>query len=122
MALTKTSATHGEAFNFGPGADQNHSVLELVREMSLHWDSVRWEDVSSSRGGPRESGLLKLDCDKARHRLHWHAVLDFPTTVRMTAEWYRNFYSDASAAGNRAREQIADYTGLAREQGLEWAQ
>src|SRR3989338_3064309 len=64
MNLHKSSALHGEPFNFGPPAQQNHSVGELVKEMENHWDQVRWEDVSAQYGGPYESGLLKLNCDK----------------------------------------------------------
>jgi len=32
---------HGQPFNFGPPANQNHTVLELVQVMSRHWDKVR---------------------------------------------------------------------------------
>ena len=44
-----------------------------------------------------ESGLLKLNCDKALHILNWHAVLDFEETVALTADWYRAFYADPSS-------------------------
>ena len=54
--------------------------------MALYWEQVRWKDVSASAAGPFESGLLKLNCDKALHYLHWHAMMGFEDTVRMTAE------------------------------------
>jgi len=44
-ALAVREELHGEPFNFGPPAQQNHSVLELVQEMSKHWDQVRWDIV-----------------------------------------------------------------------------
>ena len=74
VVLSQQPEIHGEPFNFGPLAQQNHSVLELVRQMALHWDEVRWQDVSESGAGPYESGLLKLNCDKALHYLRWRAV------------------------------------------------
>ena len=74
MALKESAALHGQPFNFGPPAQQNHSVGELVTAMSKQWDQVRWEDVSAQYGGPYESGLLKLNCDKALHHLRWRAV------------------------------------------------
>ena len=77
VALYHRPELHGEPFNFGPQAQQNHSVLELVRQMALHWDQVRWQDVSQSVAGPYESGLLKLNCDKALHYLLWNAVMGF---------------------------------------------
>ena len=46
LALRANANLHGEPFNFGPPAEQNHSVGELVEAMSKHWDQVRWKDVS----------------------------------------------------------------------------
>lgn len=123
MALKESSTLHGEPFNFGPPAQQNHSVGELVAAMTEHWDQVRWEDSSSKHGGPYESGLLKLNCDKALHLLRWHAVWDFETTVRETALWYRHYYSKPlKSIADFTRVQIGDYTEAARMQGLPWAQ
>ena len=122
VALSERADLHGEPFNFGPQAQQNHSVLELVEQMALYWDQVRWQDVSGAVKGPYESGLLKLNCDKSLHHLRWHAVMNFSDTVRMTAEWYRAFYQNPGNIAAMTRSQIADYTTMARKQGLMWAQ
>lgn len=119
-ALELEERLHGQAFNFGPNAQQNHSVLDLVKEMAKYWDRVKWEDVSASAGGPYESGLLKLNCDKALHELGWWAVMGFSDTVRMTADWYRSHYSEAGRAV-LTHSQIAEYTEMARRAGLRWA-
>jgi CDP-glucose 4,6-dehydratase len=121
-ALVEHPELHGEPFNFGPKAQQNCSVLELVRQMARHWEQVRWKDVSDSVVGPYESGLLKLNCDKALHFLHWYAVMDFEETVRMTADWYRSFYQVKGEISATTDEQIARYTEIARSCGLAWAQ
>lgn len=122
VALSNCSELHGEPFNFGPQAQQNHSVLELVQKMALHWEQVRWLDVSGKVAGPYESGLLKLNCDKSLHYLHWHAVMDFNDTVRMTAEWYRAYYQQPEQIKAITETQIAAYTVIAKKHGLEWAQ
>ena len=122
IALSQRPELHGEPFNFGPQAQQNHSVLELVQQMSLHWDQVRWQDVSGSLAGPYESGLLKLNCDKSLHYLHWHAVMGFQDTVQMTAEWYRAYYQKPANIATTTNVQIATYTTIAKKQGLAWAQ
>ena len=88
----------------------------------MHWDQVRWEDVSQSAAGPYESGLLKLNCDKALHFLRWHAVMVFEDTVRMTAEWYRAYYQQPNQIADTTRSQIEAYTAFAKHQGLAWAQ
>jgi CDP-glucose 4,6-dehydratase len=121
IALSQQSELHGEPFNFGPQAQQNHSVLELVQQMALHWDQVRWQNVSESVAGPYESDLLKLNCDKSLHYLQWHAVMGFEDTVRMTAEWYRAYYQNPTQIAATTDDQIAAYTAIAKQHGLAWA-
>jgi len=122
VALCRQPELHGEPFNFGPPAQQNHSVLALVQQMAMHWDQVRWNDVSRASAGPYESGLLKLNCDKALHYLQWRAVMNFEDTVRMTAEWYREYYQNPIKIAAVTQLQIEAYTALARQQALPWAQ
>ena len=119
--LAQQPFLHGEPFNFGPLAQQNHSVLELVQEMALHWPEVRWRDVSDGFLGPYESNLLKLNCDKALHHLKWQAVMSFDDTVKMTADWYRSYYEKSASVHRVTSEQIDSYTQLAMKQGLSWA-
>ena len=78
--------------------------------------------MSRSIAGPYESGLLKLNCDKSLHYLHWHAVMGFEETVRMTAEWYRAYYRQPAQIANITRSQIEVYTSIAKQQKLEWAE
>ncbi len=122
IALAQQQELHGQPFNFGPQAQQNHSVLALVQQMALHWDQVRWQDVSGLTSGPYESGSLKLNCDKALHYLRWHAVMGFEDTVRMTSEWYRAYYQQPAQIAAMTDAQISSYMSIARMQGLGWAQ
>ena len=107
--LSQHQHLHGEAFNFGPQAQQNHSVLELVKQMSRSWSEVRWAECEPQPSQFYESGLLKLNCDKALHFLNWHAVLDFEETVALTADWYRSFYADPSSIQDVTDKQINGY-------------
>ena len=119
--LHKKKELHGEPFNFGPPAYQNYSVLQLVREMSKHWNKVLWEDISETGKQPYESGLLKLNCDKALHDLNWQAILNFHETVLLTSEWYRSYYDDPSKIKDTTFSQIKKYQELAFKKGLKWA-
>ena len=121
IELSRHPELHGESFNFGPQSERNHTVLSLVREMAIHWDKVRWQDASIDELGPYESGLLKLNCDKALHYLDWHAVMDFKTTVAMTAEWYRTFYQGAVDIRSKTDSQISEYMQIAAQRGMKWA-
>ena len=111
---------HGEPFNFGPPAQQNHTVLELVKTMSQGWEKVLWEDVSGSQDQPFESDLLKLNCDKALQHLHWRAILSFQETVRMTAEWYRSYYENPSTIRDVTFSQIEEYETIAQSKEMQW--
>ncbi len=121
QALSRNKELHGEAFNFGPHAQQNYSVLNLVSEMSNHWDQVKWNESPISTSKHTEAGLLKLNCDKALHVLDWQAVLDFKKTVHMTAEWYKMYYENPENIQMKTNEQISIYIQIAKDQGLQWA-
>lgn len=121
VALTKTGSIHGEPFNFGPSAKQNHSVIQLVEQMSHYWEQVRYRDVSDKEFGPYESGLLKLNCDKALHYLNWRSVMDFEDTVRMTSNWYSSYYSSPESISSVTSSQIDEYMRMAEKLQIEWS-
>ena len=89
--------------------------------MSEHWEQVQWNEVSDTGEQHNESGLLKLNCDKALHHLHWQTVLSFEETVRMTAEWYRSYYDNSFMIRDVTFSQIKEYEALAQNKGLRWA-
>ena len=113
---------HGEAYNFGPPAHQNHPVSELIDEMALYWDSVRWKDVSNSERHVHEAGLLKLNCDKALFDLKWQPTLQFKETVEMTVEWYKLYYQNPeSSMYENTLNQINKYSNLGKQRQQGWA-
>ena len=119
--LSSNRTLHGQAYNFGPLAHQNHSVGELIDEMASHWDSVCWSDISKSEQHLNEAGLLKLNCDKALFDLAWQPTLEFKETVQMTVEWYRQYYQNSDQSMYEfTMVQIEQYTDLARERNLSW--
>ena len=94
-----------------------------MEAISKHWPDVCLEDVSDSLNeAPYESGLLKLNCDKALHSLGWQATLSFTETVRMTAEWYRYYYDNPSLIREKTKAQICEYETFASQRGQTWAQ
>tara|TARA_Y100000590_G_scaffold470496_1_gene665724 strand:- start:747 stop:1829 length:1083 start_codon:yes stop_codon:yes gene_type:complete len=113
--LSRTSKLNGEPFNFGPPADQNFSVAELVDEMLLYWKEAEWLDKSSKNNDqPNEAGLLKLNCDKALHLLDWKATLNFEETAQWTTNWYLDYYKKNKKLNN-SLDQIKKYMQLASE-------
>ena len=112
---------NGEAYNFGPPANQNYSVRDLIDEMSKYWTSVDWKDISNEVAHLHEAGLLKLNCDKALHDLNWQPTLDFNETVKLTANWYRTYYeSTESIMYDFTISQINHYMELSSSRGTTW--
>lgn len=119
--LAEKRNQHGEAYNFGPPANQNHTVGELIDGMKEHWSSVQWSDISSHQH-LHEAGLLKLNCDKAFAELDWLPTLKFEETVRLTVEWYKAYYGKSLKSMHEfTLSQIAEYTKLAAARGMAWA-
>ena len=122
MALVDNENIHGEAYNFGPPAHQNHPVCELIDEMTKYWDHVRWNDISQSQVHLHEAGLLKLNCDKALYDLNWQPTLQFEDTVRMTVEWYKSYYQNTYQSMQKfTLDQIEEYIDFARIRNMPWA-
>ncbi|EGY25584.1 CDP-glucose 4,6-dehydratase [Desulfovibrio sp. A2] len=115
----------GEAYNFGPAADVNNNVAEVVDALAPYWPGFASEMDRAGQAGMKECTLLKLCCDKSLAYLGWQATLNFAETIRFTAEWYRAFYAPQGAA--RAdmyaftMNQIAEYSDKAAAKGLAWA-
>jgi CDP-glucose 4,6-dehydratase len=121
--LTENAGLNGEAFNFGPPSNQNHTVEELIEEMGLHWDNITWKDVSQREDHVHEANLLKLCCDKALHSLQWAPVLNFQETVKFTVNWYRHFYENqGSDIYSLTTKQIQEYLAIAEKKGRKWTQ
>ena len=112
----------GEAFNFGPRAEQNRTVTDLLSSMADYWtSSIPDKPYLVTDNIPfKEAGLLKLNCDKALSFLKWDATLDYNQTVRMTAEWYSQYNSDSRDLLLLTNHQISSYEDIAKERKSIW--
>lgn len=119
-ALAESPKLHGEAFNFGPRAEQNRTVLELIEEMAAQW-KPEGEAVRILERKPfHEAGLLKLNCDKALFHLRWEANLEYRDCIRFIADWYSRFYRGETDMYALTLEQIRDYEAMAAKRGRVW--
>ena len=90
--LNTLNEINGESFNFGPLSSSNYRVIDVVKALSRNWENAKWE-LSIKKNNFNESKLLKLNCDKALSLLRWEPTLDFETTMRLTGDWYYDFYN-----------------------------
>ncbi|MDO8455095.1 MAG: CDP-glucose 4,6-dehydratase [Sulfurimonas sp.] len=123
-ALYGDDSLHGEAFNFGPRAEQNHTVEELLVDLSKYWHFENIDEAFSVTDNIpfHEAGLLKLNCDKALFFMKWQANLEYKDTIRFTSEWYYDFYNSDKNILDKTLEQITEYENLAKEKELKWTE
>jgi CDP-glucose 4,6-dehydratase len=104
--LLAEKLSEGDSFaggwNFGPGAESEVTVREIVERLLKLWgNGARWE----VDGGPhvREAAYLKLDCHKARTRLNWTPHLNLALGLELTVNWYK-----AAVRGDNLRDVSLD--------------
>lgn len=120
--VTNEYKIHGEAFNFGPRAEQNHTVSDLLSDLGNLWGFQNSEQAFRITGNKpfHEAGLLKLNCDKALFHLKWEATLDYLETIGLVGKWYTSYY-DSSDMFALTLEQIGMYEGIAQSRNRVWS-
>lgn len=104
-----TDASFAGGWNFGPGAESEVTVREIVENLLTLWgDGARW--VADGGPHPREAAYLKLDCHKARTRLNWTPQLDLAQGLELAVDWYR-----ATKSGANLRDISLDQIDLVLE-------
>jgi len=124
QVLYENKSLHGEAFNFGPRAEQNHTVEQLLIDLSKYWDFKDVNDAYTVTGNIpfHEAGLLKLNCDKALFHFKWQANLEYKDTIKFTSEWYFDFYKTDKNIHDKTIKQITEYENMAKQKGLKWTE
>lgn len=114
---------HGHAFNFGPKAEQNHTVVNLLDDLGRCWGFNSGEDAYEVTANVpfHEAGLLKLNCDKALFHLKWESTLVYQETIQFVGNWYTAYYRDQADMYALTMEQIEAYTKIAIERARAWA-
>jgi len=114
MVLAKALWSQPEAFgcgwNFGPEAAAHITVLQLAEKLTSSWGQGSVEVNAPADSSMHETGVLALNCSKARNDLGWRPALAIDDTIRYTTDWYSGYYRNAASARSIAEAQIADYT------------
>jgi len=104
------------AWNFGPAAEGNRSVAEVLSCLTGEWPALRWQ--LSAAVHLHEAQLLYLDSTMARSRLNWMPVWDFNQALSATALWYKSWIEHNEVV---SRQQLADYVAAAQVQNVGWS-
>jgi CDP-glucose 4,6-dehydratase len=122
VQLNEKKNLHSQAFNFGPRADQNKSVIDLIIDISKGWDLPKNNIFNVDKNNIfNESKLLKLNCDKALFHLEWESNLEYKETVNFVSEWYWEYYqSNSKNILEKTISQIERYCELAIKRKRIW--
>jgi CDP-glucose 4,6-dehydratase len=104
-----------QAWNFGPDADGNCTVAEVLARLKLAWPVLNWRVTDHPQ--LHEAKLLYLDSAKARKRLGWRPVWSLDESLSSTANWYRAQIEHKSVI---SQHQLQTYVVAAKQAGLEW--
>ncbi|NRR32680.1 CDP-glucose 4,6-dehydratase [Oxalobacteraceae bacterium] len=105
--LYQHGAGFAEGFNFGPHDTDARPVEWIIERLCQSWGAgASWQLDSEPQ--PHEAHYLKLDCSKARSRLHWQPRWNLGQTIDQIVAWHQ---AHAAGADMRALTlaQIAHY-------------
>lgn len=120
--LQKNKIINGEAFNFGPDNEQHYTVQDLIKKLKESWVKSKKKQYINFRKNNTfyESKLLKLNCDKALYYLNWKPALNFNQTVKLTGDWYNNYYNKKINMYDFTLQQIINFEKIATNKNLKW--
>lgn len=95
------------AWNFGPDEKDCKDVKWIVTKLIKCWgSSTSVKEYSNS--DYHEANLLKLDCSKARERLHWEPQWDLENALQAIVDWNQSFMKEEVAL-DCCLQQILQY-------------
>ena len=103
------------AWNFGPNAEDNRRVIDILDALKLHWPEINYRVTAEPQ--PHEANLLYLDNSLAKSQLHWQPVWTLQETLKQTAHWYQ---AQAATGSVSSQQQLNQFVQHAREALLEW--
>lgn len=120
--LNRTREFHGAAFNFGPQTlIRSQTVEDVIKEMARRWEGLTYSASGQVGSGKFESGLLRLNCDKAAEFLNWRPVLTLSETMDFVASWYKDYIESPDVDTGCTSLQIDRYSELAGNRKLAWS-
>jgi CDP-glucose 4,6-dehydratase len=106
--LYTSGAKFAEAWNFGPHDRDARDVRFIADKLMNLWgDGASWG--LDDKQHPHEAKYLKLAIDKAIYQLGWQPTFDINETLKLTCEWYKEFYKFEGRAFEVTLEQIKLY-------------
>ena len=113
--LSEERREFAEAWNFGPRAEANRTVAEILDALQAHWPELKRERADGQQ--PHEAMLLNLNNQKANKQLDWQPVWTLDQALQTTADWYRSFHEQGVTTTGK---NLATYVSDAQSAGASW--
>lgn len=110
------SGCYEGAWNFGPEAEGEVSVCQLIAMLQRYMPNIQLSNDQTKT--PHEAGVLRLDHSKAESILCWQPVWTIEESIRMTAQWYVDFYSQKKV---NTLSDLSKYINDAKHKRVVWA-
>lgn len=107
--LTKEGFTFSEAWNFGPNDEDIRTVEWMVTEFFKKWGENVLFEIEKRGSQPKEALVLKLDCSKAKQRLHWRPVWNLSKALDKIVEWTRTYADGKEDLQEVSFKQITEF-------------
>lgn len=114
--LLEEDRAAADCWNFGPDVQDNRTVRDVLDGMAAEWPELSWR-VDDEGQHPPETGVLRLNSEKAKSSLGWRPVWTFGDALGKTVAWYQAHLTGEPAL---SRRQLNDYVACARTSGAAW--
>ena len=105
--FNKNSA-NAETFNIGPNLKSNVSVIQLIK-LIKKTGNFKNLNIKVKKNLKYESKILRLSNLKAAKKINYKTKLSLRETVKLTIEWYKNYFLNKNVIFKYTQKQIADY-------------
>ena len=86
--LVEEGPSFAEGWNFGPNDDDAKPVKWILDKLTNTWgERANWKLDGGDH--PHEAHYLKLDCSKAKARLHWEPRWTLATAIDQICVWHK---------------------------------
>ena len=106
--LEKAPVRYCQAYNFGPYLTDTLTVNEMIKLSIKSWGKGEYVE-EQILNDYHEAGLLKLDISKTNSDLEWYPKSNAIRAVRLTIDWYKEFYLNQANIENFTTNQILDF-------------
>ena len=118
-SLLEQGQKFAEGFNFGPYDESVLTVAKVAKQVVENYE--KGEVVVHKRDNLHEANLLMLNIEKAQKVLGWKPVFTAQEAIKITVDWYKEFYNgnpnmlEFTFAQIQSYQDKIDYKGVKSE-------